>query len=252
MVLRPEAAGLARLFGSGAIDRLGRATVAVVGLGGVGSWTAEILARSGVGGLVLIDGDEVCRSNIHRQIHALPATVGRPKAGVMADRVLSIAPGIRAEVRTVFVRPANQETVIPSDADVVVDATDRVTSKCALLAWLRAEGRAVITCGGAGGRLDATAVRTGDLAATSGDRLLAKVRKQLRQRHGFPRKPETPFGIPCVHSVELALEAPDAESPPAGPACDTGYGSAGWVTAAFGLAAAGWAVRRLVEGGIRD
>lgn len=232
---------MARILGPDALARLAEARVCVVGLGGVGSWTAELLARSGVGSLVLIDGDEVCRSNIHRQIHALPATVGRPKAEVMAERIRAIDPGIEVEAKAVFVRPENRSSVIPDDA-VVVDAIDRVTAKCDLLAWLHGAGRTVITCGGAGGRTDSTAITVADLAATDSDRLLAKVRKQLRQRHGFPRRIDVPFGIPCVHSTEPPVERPDVVP---GPPCDTGYGSAGWVTAAFGLAAAGWVVRRL-------
>lgn len=244
--------GIARLVGTAGLERLRDAHVCVVGIGGVGSWTVEALARSGVGSLTLVDLDEVCITNINRQIHALEGTVGRAKAEVMAERVRLINPDCRVTAVTEFFTEPNAARLLAPDFSCVVDAIDSVANKCRLLALCRERKLPVISCGAAGGRLDATAVRIAGLAQVTHDRLLAEVRKRLRKEHGFT-PPGEPFGIPCVFSPETPVtpeppacaDDPTASSQPPRLNCEWGYGSATFVTGTFGFAAAGWVVRRL-------
>ena len=246
-------AGVARLYGAAAFGRLVAAHAIVVGIGGVGSWAAEALARSGVGRITLVDLDHVAESNINRQIHALETTLGQAKVLAMASRIAAISSACRVDCIEEFVAPANIGTLLPS-ADVVIDCIDQVVAKAALLAWCRQQGVAVITCGAAGGRRDPTRIRRADLARASGDPLLAKLRHRLRREHGFPREGSSDrtqkFGIPAVFSDEpvLAPFAPadcDIESPQSqGLAC-TGYGSSVTVTAPLGFAAAALALDTL-------
>lgn len=243
-------AGVARLVGRAGATRLASASFVVVGLGGVGSWTAEALARSGVGRLVLVDGDAVCASNANRQLHALEGNAGRPKVEVMAERARAIHPGIEAVAVGRFVGKGDAAELLGAHPGIVVDAIDSLTPKCALLAACRAAGRAAVTVGGCAGRLDGTRVRVGDLAASKDDPLLRLVRKKLRQELGFPRK--GPMGIRCAWSDEPLALAADCEGVPGGelpegedlrPNCEWGYGTMAHVAGAFGLAAAGEAIR---------
>ncbi len=245
--------GIARLVSEAGLARLRAAHVCVAGIGGVGSWAVEALARSGVGALTLIDLDEVCVTNINRQLHALDSTVGRAKAEVMAERVRLINPECRVVAAVEFFTEANAERLLPPDISAVVDAIDAVSNKSRLLALCAQRKLPVITCGAAGGRLDATAVRIADLAEVSHDRLFAQVRKRLRNQFGFPATGQ-PFGIPAVFSPEApALPEPtdcaEEELTDAAIArrlnCEWGYGSATFVTGTFGFAAAGWVVRKL-------
>jgi tRNA A37 threonylcarbamoyladenosine dehydratase len=256
-----------RLFGAGTVHRLQAAHVAVVGLGGVGSWVVEALARSGVGCLTLIDLDEVCLSNVNRQLPALEETVGRFKAEVLAERVRAIQPACDVRPRIEFFTEASAERLLEPRYHVVVDAIDALSNKCRLIAGCRVRGIPVIACGGAGGRRDPTRVRLADLAETSHDRLLAEVRRRLRREHGFPEAGKS-MGVPSVYSCE------PVEGPPpdvvcttsdmgeadggeafgdAGPSrvgrrlnCEGGLGSAAFVTGAFGLAAASCAVETIL------
>lgn len=180
--------GIARLVSAEGLQRLRAAHVCVVGIGGVGSWTVEALARSGVGALTLIDLDEVCVTNINRQLHALDGTIGRSKVEVMAERVRLINPDCRVTAVTEFFTEQSAQRLFAPDFTCVVDAIDALGNKCRLLALCRARALPVIACGAAGGRLDATQVRVADLANATRDRLLAEVRKRLRQQHGFPRR----------------------------------------------------------------
>lgn len=244
--------GIARLAGAAGLKRLRAAHVCVVGIGGVGSWTVEALARSGIGTLTLVDLDEVCVTNINRQIHALDGTVGRAKVEVMAERVQLINPECRVTAVTEFFMEANAARLLAPEFSHVVDAIDSVANKCRLLALCRERKLPVISCGAAGGRLDATAVRVADLADVTHDRLLAEVRKRLRKEHGFP-PPGEKLGVPCVFSPETPVtpEPPAcvddtmASSQPPRLNCEWGYGSATFVTGTFGFAAAGCVVRRL-------
>lgn len=255
-------AGIARLYGAEGLERLRAAHVAVVGLGGVGSWAVEALARSGVGTLTLIDLDEVCLSNVNRQLPALDGTVGRFKAEVLAERIAAIHPGATVHRRVEFFTETTADRLLEPRYDAVIDAIDAVTNKCRLLAACRARGFPVFACGGAGGRRDPSRLRTADLGDATHDRLLAEVRRRLRREHGFP-EPGRPMGIPCAFSPEppvvprpdgtvcAATEAPAGEGADGGGlrlGCDWGYGSATFVTGAFGFAAAAWAVGRIAHG----
>ena len=254
--------GISRLYGRAGLDRLRRSRVLVIGIGGVGSWVAEALARSAVGKLILVDLDEVCISNINRQLPALNSTLGMPKVEVMAARIRDLNPECTVDARMEFFTESSAEALFDLRPDCVVDAIDAVSNKCRLLAGCRERQLPVITCGGAGGRRDPTQIRIVDLARVTHDRLLSDVRKRLRQDHGFPRG-EKNFGIDAVCSGEIPVypaedgsvcARPDLPSPatpsPSGGAgprlnCDWGYGSATPVTGAFGFAAASWAVSRL-------
>ncbi len=243
--------GVARLFGADALAALARAHVCVVGVGGVGSWTAEALARSGVGALTLIDMDHVAESNLNRQVHALDSTLGASKIGVMAARIADIAPGCDVRLVDDFVTPENAASIVPADA-IVVDAIDAPRAKAALVACARARGQAIVVCGGAGGRTDPLRLRRDDLARTRGDALLASVRARLRREHGFPREAGQRFRVEAIFSDEplarAVREAACDEAAGGGaagggaPLNCAGYGSLVTVTAAMGLAAASWAL----------
>jgi tRNA A37 threonylcarbamoyladenosine dehydratase len=245
-----------RLLGAAALRRLQGAHAVVVGVGGVGSWAAEALARTGVGNLTLIDLDQIVESNINRQVHALESTLGAAKVDVMAQRIQQIAPlaGIRAI--EAFVETGNIAELLPRGATVVVDAIDSVAAKAALISWCIVHELPVITCGGAGGRRDPLRLQCEDLARTSGDALLASLRSRLRRDYGFPpaagagvhdlaraRK----FGVPAIFSGEAAAgltPADDADNGRVGgaPLACAGYGSIVTVTASMGMAAAARAI----------
>lgn len=245
--------GVERLLGRDAVARLRTARVAVVGLGGVGSWTVEALARSGVGRLTLIDLDDVCVTNTNRQLPALVDTVGQLKATVLAERVRRINPACVVEPIAEFFSESNAERLLAPAHDCVVDAIDVLGNKARLIAAAVARGRPIVTIGGAGGRRDATRVRAGDLGDAFGDELLRLVRKKLRRDHGFAPGLHTgkvSFGVRCVWSSEQQVyPRPDGTcslEPVEGAGgrmdCDAGFGAAAWVTGTFGLVAAQQAV----------
>lgn len=237
-------AGVSRLYGGAASARFAAAQVCVVGLGGVGSWVAEALVRSGIGALKLIDLDHVAESNVNRQAHALEDTLGMAKVSAMAARIMAINPHCRVIAVDAFVDADNVESLIGRDLDFVVDCIDHVRAKAALIAYCRANSIDLITCGAAGGQRDPTRIGVRDLARTEQEPLLAKVRKILRAQYGFPRGPKRKFHIEAVYSEE-PLQYPEAAS------CDNGetaaarsglscagFGSSVCVTASFGLVAA--------------
>lgn len=178
---------VSRVYGSSGRERLWESHAVVVGIGGVGSWAAEALARSGVGTLTLIDLDHVAESNINRQVHALSSTLGAAKVEAMAARIRDISPAITLHLVDDFVEPGTEDALIPADADIIIDAIDAVAAKASLIAWCVAHKKPVIVCGAAGGRTDPLQLRTDDLARTTGDALLSAVRARLRQRFGFVR-----------------------------------------------------------------
>jgi tRNA A37 threonylcarbamoyladenosine dehydratase len=246
-------AGIARLYGRTGLARLGAAHVCVLGIGGVGTWTAEALARSGVGTITLVDLDEVCVSNINRQLHALTHTVGRAKVDVMAERIRAINPDCRIHQEQQFFNEQTAAGLLAPKFDFVVDAIDSVTNKVLLLANCRRKHLPVVACGGAGGRRDGTAVRLADLAKVTHDRLLAEVRKKLRKEFHLSADNAT-LGVMCVYSAELPVfQQPDgsvcenrAEAADGTRLnCEGGLGSATFVTGAFGFAAAGFVVREI-------
>ena len=223
--------GVARLYGPELRERFRNATVVVAGLGGVGSWAAEALARTGVGHLVLVDFDHIAESNTNRQLHALEGQYGKAKVDAMSQRVLQINPEITLTSYDQFLEPENLDRLIPENA-LVLDATDSVQTKIALSVWAVKNNRALVMCGAAGGKSDPTSVRCDDLSRTEQDALLAKVRQGLRQDHGFSRNLKKKIGIRAIYSHE-----PRAGAASGGLAC-SGYGSTVMVTAACGLAAA--------------
>ncbi len=238
-------AGVARLYGEAGYGRLRAARVAVVGIGGVGSWAAEALARSGVGAISLIDLDHVAESNTNRQIHALGDAYGRAKVTAMAERIAAIDPSCEVQPVEEFV-DADNAMRLAAGHTLVLDCIDQVSAKAALIAACRAQGIAVITCGAAGGRIDPTRLRRDDLARASGDPLLAKVRYRLRRDHGFPRERGERvrrFDVAAIYSDE-PIRAPQECSPQARLAC-AGYGSTVAVTGAMGFAAAAAALQHL-------
>jgi tRNA A37 threonylcarbamoyladenosine dehydratase len=241
--------GIARLYGEAALARFRQASVTVVGIGGVGSWVAEALARSGIGTLSLVDLDDICLTNTNRQIHAIEGTIGKPKISVMAQRLKAINPGIEVRERGLFYTESAAEAFFAEPCSFIVDAIDSVRQKAHLLAECRRRGIPVVTVGGAGGRIDASQIKVADLSRTRGDRLLMLVRKKLRTDYRFPREGKGKFRIQAVYSDEVPRlphtgEAACAATGP-GINCDTGLGSATHVTASMGLFAAGLVLEQL-------
>ncbi len=239
--------GVARLYGDAGLARLQAAHVCVVGVGGVGSWAAEALARTGVGSITLIDLDHIAESNLNRQVHALSSTLGGAKVAVMRERLLDIAPNCRVGAVDEFIDPGNVAQLVPAEC-VVIDAIDSPRAKAALIALCRERDQVVIVCGAAGGRTDPLKLCADDLALTRGDALLAGVRARLRREHGFSRLAGQRFGVLAIHSTETP--AADQVASPAGggaPLSCAGYGSLVTVTAPMGMAAAAQAIRLILR-----
>lgn len=254
--------GLDRLYGDGGAARLRAGHVVVAGIGGVGSWCAEALARCGVGQLTLIDLDHIAESNINRQIHALGSTQGQSKVEAMAQRIADINPHCVVQGVDDFVTPENVHEVVPADADVVIDCTDQASAKIALILEARRRKQALLVCGGAGGKTNPLALRNGDLSQATNDALLSRLRNTLRRQHGFPRAADSAgkvrkrvprMGVRVLWFDQPAIlpaawsepgRAEDAAAPQ-GLSC-AGYGSVVMVTAGMGLAAADDAVQSLL------
>ncbi len=251
---------IGRLVGDNAMEKLFRSHVMVIGLGGVGSWAAEALARSGVGRITLVDFDEICITNTNRQLHAVQGMVGKKKSDVMAERILKINPQAHVEALPVFYNQENSEIIFSKEPDFILDAIDNLTAKCHLLSECVKRKLPVITSAGSGARMDPTQVKIVDLAQTVVDPMAHQVRKILRSRYDFPE--EKYFGIPCVFSEEVP-SAPVTLHYDKGEGfkcvCPQGqnnlhscehrnviWGTASFVTGAFGLAMASWAVRQIV------
>jgi len=259
--------GLARLYGERALERFRMAHVCVIGVGGVGSWIVEALARSAVGQLTLIDLDNVAESNINRQIQALSSTIGQPKIEALRDRIAQINPFCQVNLIEDFIEPDNIVQMIggtgpgvarpgaarPGAArfDYVVDAIDSVKAKAALIAYCREHALPMVTSGGAGGQIDPTRIEVRDLGRTEQEPLLKKVRKLLRAEYGFSRGEKQKYGIDAVFSME-PLRYPESED-----ACEigssvtglncAGFGSSMVVTATFGMVAAAHILRKLAQ-----
>lgn len=277
--------GLARLYGPDAPARLSAAHVAVAGLGGVGSWTVEALARSGVGALTLIDLDHIAESNVNRQIHALTGTLGQSKVDAMAERILQINPACRITRVDDFVTPENVAEVLPGPYSAIVDCTDQAAAKIAMILHARARRIPFLLCGGAGGKTDVLALRAGDLSEAVNDALLSKLRNTLRREHGYPKASDAQgrvlkrvpkmgtqalwFDQPAIlpaswtkpmasgdgdssaePGIGVALDAFAQLTGPQGLSC-AGYGSVVTVTAAMGMAAAQRATMLILQHNIK-
>ncbi len=244
--------GLRRLYGAEGYASIRAARIAVVGVGGVGSWAVEALARSGVAEIVLIDFDQVAESNINRQVQALSGTLGQSKIQALGERIRDIHPGCVVSGIEDFVTPENWPALMPQRVDVLIDACDEVPAKLALAAWALRERQRLVCVGAAGGKRRAERVQVADLAETTHDPLLARLRQRLRKDHGAPRG--APIGLRCVFSAEPVIR-PEAGCGIDGEAAADndsslnchGYGSTVTVTATFGLVAAGQALEWLLE-----
>ena len=249
--------GVARLYGATALERFKNAHVCVVGVGGVGSWVVEALARSAIGRLTLIDLDNVAESNINRQIQATSETLGKAKVSALAERIAQINPYCKVREVEDFVTPENLDEMIGAHQfDYVIDAIDSVKAKTALIAYCRQHAVPLITIGAAGGQTDPCKIEIRDLSRTEQEPLLALVRKRLRQNYGFPRGSKSKFGIDAVFSMEALTMPETAEVCEVDAAAATGvagvtglncagFGSSIVVTASFGLAAAAQVLRHL-------
>ena len=253
---RSRFAGVARLYGVPAFEKIVRSRVCLIGLGGVGSWACEALARSGICDLTLVDMDDVCATNTNRQLHALDGNYGLAKAEILATRVRAINPECKISVHKMFVTQESAPAFFEENKarfDLVVDAIDGALNKAALIAACVAAGTPIVSSGGCAGKLDGTRVERGDLADVEGDALLKFVRKELRSRHGFPKgNSGKKTGVPVVFSRENsrppeALDSaafPQMISPAGG---KPRPGTAAFVTGAFGLALAQLAVEKLIS-----
>jgi tRNA threonylcarbamoyladenosine dehydratase len=250
-------AGIDRLYGNGSVERLAEMHVCVVGIGGVGSWAAEALARSGIGTLTLVDADDVCISNTNRQSHAVEGTYGRPKVAVVAERARAINPQMRVDAVEDFLTSANLESILDRNYDAVIDACDALRVKVEMIAFCRRRKIPIVVSGSAGGRRDPTLITARDLSRTEHDVLLGLVRKKLRDDYGWTRNPKRYFGVQAVFSREnVNYPQPDGTVCKTRGAdaetglkldCSGGLGAAMHVTATFGMVAVARVIERLLE-----
>ena len=251
--------GVRRLYGQEGLAKLQRASVCVIGIGGVGSWAVEALARSAVGYITLIDLDNIAESNVNRQLHAIDGAFGMAKVTAMAQRIKAINPACVVKEIEDFVTPENVAQMLNDGFDMVLDAIDDAKVKVVIVAYCKESNIPLVTVGGAGGRLDPTKIKQGDLSQVVGDRLLAKVRNQLRREHGFPKAPTShkksavKFGITALYSDEQVLQPSsdieagcEVDAAVTGLNC-AGYGSSVCVTAPFGMAASSIVLNHIVR-----
>ncbi len=252
--------GIARLYGQAALSRFLTARVAVIGVGGVGSWAVESLARSGIGHLTLVDLDEICVTNVNRQLHAMDGQIGRQKTDAMEERIAAIHPGCEVVIVPKFFNEKSAAEILDAGFDAVIDAIDFARHKSLLAAECHKRKIYAVTCGGAGGRRDPTRIRVTDLAYSGMDPLLLQLRRGLRNDYGFPKTPRNQdpvlFGIDAVYSDEapyysncdgtVSKTAPEEISLRLN--CASGFGSAAHIIASFGLIAAGRVLDKLAAG----
>ena len=250
--------GVSRVYGQASLTNFQQLHIVVAGLGGVGSWAVEALARTGIGKLTLIDLDDVCVTNINRQLPATDDTIGQLKSEVLAQRVKSINPNCEVRVIDDYLLPENFEEYL-TGADAVLDAIDSVNTKAALVAWCKRRKLRLVVCGGAGGQIDTGMIRVGDLAKAKQDPLLAKVRSQLRRDYGFSKNPKRKWGVDCVYSEEqlrypiisgeqegeVTLQKPGSGTMRMD--CSSGFGAAMVVTCSFAMQATATLLKRLTS-----
>ena len=257
-ILRERFAGIDRLYGVGTVQRLAACKVAVVGMGGVGSWIVEALARTAVGSLTLIDADDICVSNTNRQLPALQGQYGRNKSQAMAERCRAINPLCQVTVVESFLTPSNQQQLLDQGFDLVIDACDSFRVKVEAIAWCRRRKLPMITIGAAGGRTDPTLVRVRDVSRTEHDAMMALIRKKLRAEFNFPKNPQRYFGVSAIYSLEN-VKYPQADGSVCGLRpnlgadaalkldCGAGLGAATHITGAFAFAAVARALEILLK-----
>ncbi|CCG86156.1 tRNA cyclic N6-threonylcarbamoyladenosine(37) synthase TcdA [Erwinia piriflorinigrans] len=258
---RQRFGGIARLYGQPALQLFADAHICVVGIGGVGSWAAEALARSGIGAMTLIDMDDICVTNTNRQIHALKNSVGQAKTEVMAARIREINPECRVTCIDDFMTTDNTAELLDQGFSYVIDAIDSIRPKAALLAWCRRNKVPLITTGGAGGQIDPTQIQVADLAKTIQDPLAAKLRERLKSDFNIVKNSKGKLGIDCVFSTEaLMYPQPDgsvcaSRSTAEGPKrmdCASGFGAVTMVTATFGFVAVAHVLKKMMAKAARS
>jgi tRNA threonylcarbamoyladenosine dehydratase len=248
----PRFLGVERLYGPGSVERLSRAHVAIVGIGGVGSWAVEALARSGIGRLTLLDADDVCVSNSNRQLHALDGQFGRPKVIAMAERAVAINPALKIDAIADFVTVDSLVQHMDRGYDCVLDACDSLRVKVDMIAFCKRRKIPIVVCGSAGARRDPTRIVVRDLARTEQDALLALVRRKLRDDYAWSRNRKAHFSVPAVFSRENVRYPPTGAEvcEPAAPGlkldCSAGLGAVAHVTGAFGLVAVSRVIERIL------
>jgi len=235
-------AGVAKIYGDDSFHRYENSHVMVIGIGGVGSWAVEALARTGIGELTLVDMDVVAASNINRQLPAMTATLGCEKIEIMAERCRSINPRIKINLIDDYLTPENVKEILSGNPDIILDCIDDVKAKFALMLHCRFNKIPLIVSGGAGGKLDPLKIRVADLSKTEQDPMLAKLRAQLRAK-GICKKPKEKFGITCVYSIDNPFSSADVCAS-AGLRCG-GYGSAVVVTSSFAMVAVSEVLKKL-------
>lgn len=237
--------GIGRLYGVEGLNRLRRSHICVIGIGGVGSWVVEALARSGIGKITMIDMDDICVTNINRQLPALSGNIGKLKTEVMAERVKLINPECDVDIIDDFLSTENLAEYLLRDYDYVIDAIDNVRVKAALIHFCKRRKIKVITIGGAGGQTDPTQIQITDIAKTVQDPLMSKVRSVLRKDYGFPQDPKRKFGVDCVFSTQQLIFPQTGENCEVSATmnCANGFGAATMITATFGF----FAVSRVVD-----
>ncbi|WP_233116311.1 tRNA cyclic N6-threonylcarbamoyladenosine(37) synthase TcdA [Aggregatibacter actinomycetemcomitans] len=241
--------GIGRLYGADALARLRQAHICVIGIGGVGSWAVEALARSGIGKITMIDMDDICVTNINRQIHTLSGNVGQLKTNVMQQRVKLINPECEVNVIDDFISSENLARYLHNDYDYVIDAIDHVKTKAALIAYCKRHKINIITVGGAGGQTDPSQIQIADLGRTIQDPLLAKVRSVLRKDYHFTQNPKRKFAIDAVFSTQPLIfpQVGDSCATSATMNCANGFGAATMITATFGFFAVSRVIDKLLQ-----
>ncbi len=248
--------GVTRLHGNDGFAKLQKAHVCVVGVGGVGSWVCESLARCGIGEITLIDADDICVTNINRQVHAMTETIGQEKVTAMANRILSINPKCIVNKETTFFLESTAEQLLTPNYDFVVDAIDSIKHKSLLIALCKEKEIKMITIGGAGGKVNIADIQVKDLGRSYDDRLLCKLRKELRQKYGFPRFKNKKFHVQCVFSPEMPelpwCEVDDKEDMQQERTslkldCNNGFGTDMTVVSIFGITAAHYVINSIVN-----
>lgn len=233
--------GIEQLYGEKGLKKIQRAHFLVVGIGGVGSWVCEALVRSGAINITMVDLDEICVSNINRQIHALTTNVGKSKIDQMKLRLEAINPDIQVSCIYDFFSESTRDIILGQSYDYVFDGIDSLKSKCILIAECKKRDIPVICSGGAGGKVDPTKIEISDLNRTLNDPLLFKVRKKLKQDYAFPRYENKKFNIPTVYSRELVRQQPSATDQQD---CNR-FGSVSFVTASFAFAAVSYVLKEI-------